>query len=382
MVRKFAAIACIVCCVIAGVHSSENKAVDKKVPARRGLFVTVLQEPRVLAGLEEINRLVGFAKSSRVKVLFIQIYQANRAWFPSKVADPAPYEACVKSAGADPLALLIARAHGEGIEVHAWLNMLSLGDNKDARLLKRYGTSILTKNLKKKRTIKDYLIDDQYFLEPGDGRVREALSAVVGEVLSAYPGLDGVAFDYIRYPDKNPSYGYTTANIESFQKATGLKTVEENSREWKDWKREQVTALVGLLSKKARALRPGIKVSATGCMPYPRAYYEAFQDWPSWIERGLVDFVTAMNYSPDPVEFERWISMAKSKAGGLAKVYIGIGAYKLTRSPGVFAREFRFCESSGASAIAIFHYGSVLQCPALGNFLVNEAESAPAVKEE
>ena len=62
-------------------------------PLRRGLFVTVVQEPPVLSSHKDIGKLIKFAKKYHINTLFVQIYRANQAWFPSKIADQAPYEA-------------------------------------------------------------------------------------------------------------------------------------------------------------------------------------------------------------------------------------------------------------------------------------------------
>ena len=339
--------------------------------SRRGLFVTVVQEPPVLSNRKDIGKLIDFAKRYHINTLFIQIYRANQAWFPSRIADQTPYETCLKTVSEDPLRLLIKEAQRSGIEVHAWLNMLSLGDNKDARILKKYGAGILTKNLKEKKSIEEYKIDEQYFLEPGDYRVRQYLVDIVGEILTAYPELDGIQFDYIRYPDKNPAYGYTKENIKRFKMATGLESINEKSRAWKDWKLAQVTGFLEMLVKKTRSLRPNIRISATGCMPYSRAYLEAFQDWPSWLKGGLVDFITIMSYSPDLPEFEEWVRSAKREAGDLKKVNIAIGAYKLAGRPAVFKEELNFSERTLSHACVIFHYGSLLQNPLLVHFLAS-----------
>ena len=331
----------------------------------RGLFVSLVQDPPVLSSRAAMGQLIAFARKARVKILFVQIYRANQAWFPSRVGDSAPYEAAVKTVGGDPFAFLIREAHLAGIEVHAWLNMLSLSANENAPILKKYGPDILTRNPEKKTTLKDYLIDSQYFLEPGDTRIRKELIALVEEIVRAYPSLDGIQFDYIRYPDSHPHYGYTKINIERFKQATGLEKVEEGSRIWNDWKRAQVTELLRLLTQRVRSIHPGIRVSATGCMSYERALYEAFQDWPSWVNGGLIDFVTVMNYSPDPAEYARWNRVAKSKVRNPQKLYFGVGAYKLLKSPEIFGEEWRSCEDSGNALCAVFHYGSLLENPAL-----------------
>ena len=339
---------------------------------RRGLFVSLIQNPPTLSSREAMKELVRFAKETRIRILFVQIYRANQAWFPSRVGDSASYEAALKTLGEDPFAFLIREAHGAGIEVHAWLNMLSLSANEDAPLLKKYGPDILTRNPEEKKTLADYKIDSQYFLEPGDTRVREELVAVVGEIVRAYPSLDGIQFDYIRYPDSHPRYGYTSTNMDRFKQSTGLKKIKEGSRAWNDWKRTQVTELLKLLVQKARALRPNIQVSATGCMSYARALHEAFQDWPSWVNGGLVDFVTVMNYSKDPAEYARWNEVAKSKVTDFKKLYFGTPAYKLVRAPEIFETEWQSCEKSGAALCAVFHYGSFLENTALEKPLLRE----------
>jgi uncharacterized lipoprotein YddW (UPF0748 family) len=341
----------------------------------RGLFVSLIQNPPTLSNREAMIKLVDFAKKARIKILFVQIYRANQAWFSSKVGDSEPYETALKTIGEDPFAFLIREAHGAGIEVHAWLNMLSLSTNEDAPLLKKYGTDILTRNLEEKKTLADYKIDNQYFLEPGDTRVRKELLAVVEEVVRAYPHLDGVQFDYIRYPDSHPRYGYTPINMDRFKQSTGLKKIKEGSRAWNDWKRAQVTELLKLLVQKARSIRSDIQVSATGCMSYVRALHEAFQDWPSWVNSGLVDFVTVMNYSPDPAEYERWNGVAGDKVLDRTRLYLGVGAYKLVHSPEIFEKEFRSCEKSGSGLCAVFHYGSLLENPMLEKSLFSQKEA-------
>jgi uncharacterized lipoprotein YddW (UPF0748 family) len=347
----------LILCVLTIPHAP-GKCV---APVSRGLFVSLIQNPPVLTSREAMTELVAFAKRSGIRILFVQVYRANQAWFPSKAGDTRSYEAAVKAMGEDPFAFLIREAHDSGIEVHAWLNMLSLSENEEAPLLKKYGPEILTRNLEEKKTLADYKIDSQFFLEPGDPRVRQELVNITGEVVRAYPALDGIQFDYIRYPDSHPRYGYTGFNMERFKEATGIRAIEEGSTVWNEWKRRQVTELLGLLAAEARSANPKIRVSATGCMSYARALHEAFQDWPLWVNTGLVDFVTVMNYSADPVQYEKWNAVALSKVEAPEKLYMGVPAYKLVGDPGIFEREWRSCEGSGAALCAVFHYGGFIE---------------------
>ncbi len=320
----------------------------------------------------DINKLVEFSKKANIKILFVQIYRANMSLFESQVGDSRLYELYRAKLSEDPLKLLIKTAHKSGIEVHAWLNLLSLSNNKNAKLLKKYGVSILTRNKKPKKGIQDYKIDSQYFLEPGDLRVRAELRNMVKEILLSYPDLDGIQFDYIRYPDEHPFYGYTEMNLSRFKKETGLEVFDEKNPKWQDWKRAQVNELLTDLVQTTRAIRPYIKVSATACAPFCRAYLEAFQDWPFWLNSGLVDFVTLMSYAPDLVDFEKEVLEAQKKVNNLKDLKIGVGAYKLVYSPDIFKKQMQFCSDSGTGACAVFHYGSLLKNRALLDYLINE----------
>jgi uncharacterized lipoprotein YddW (UPF0748 family) len=331
----------------------------------RALFVSMLQDPSPLSSVEEVERLVEFSAGAGVRTLFVQVYRANRSFFPSTVSDDSPFREARRNAGQDTLELLIRRAHEEGIEVHAWLNLLSLSANTEAPILRRYGPGILAKKPGVKRSLEDYRVDRQFFLEPSDPRVRRTLSSAMGELLRAYPGLDGVQFDYIRYPDWQPFYGYSPLNIRRFGRAHPGKQAVEEEGAWKDWRRSQVSTLVSLLRKKALAMRPGIAVSTTGLMAYSRATHESFQDWKHWLASGLADFVTLMSYAPDMPAFERYIKDAQTHAAPWDRVYLAIGAYRLTSQKATYAQQIERCESAAPRGCAVLAYGDLLAAPEL-----------------
>jgi uncharacterized lipoprotein YddW (UPF0748 family) len=325
------------------------------------LLVSTLQEPEVLASRERIDALIACAKQAKVDTLFVQVYRGNQSWFPSKIADETPFKRCKTAVGEDAFALLITKAHAEGIKVFSWMNMLSMSKNADAPLLKRYGPSVLTVNRDPKKTLDDYLIDNQFFLEPGDARVRKALNGIVAELAAAYPALDGMLFDYIRYPDVHPFYGWGNVNLARFKAATGIETFEESDLLWKNWKRDQVSGLVRQLVQTAKQARPGITIATAVCVSYARAYHEALQDWPSWVNTGLVDFVTLMNYPEDPVKYKRYLNEAKGKVTDPTRIHPAVGAYKLLSRPEVFAQEFASARDFPGGPIVVYHYGCMLE---------------------
>ncbi len=339
--------------------------------ADTALFVWNLDKKQILSSKSQMDKLIDFAYQKKIKTLFVQVYRANKAWFPTQRADTYDYDYFHQGSNNDSFAYLIKEAHKKGIKVHAWMNMLSLGANTEAPILKKYGSGILTQNRELKEDLGDYKIDGQFFLEPSDLRVHKELLILVEDLLKRQKDLDGIQFDYIRYPDVHPFYGYSADNIERFKKQFGVDEIKEEDPKWKQFKRDQVTDLLKELVQKARSINPKIHVSTTGCLSYSRAYHEALQDWPRWLKENIVEFVTVMNYPPDLAEFKKNVDEIKVKVGeDFQKVNVAVGAYKfVSKNSRVFKKQFNYCQQSGAKGCVVFHYSNLDEDPSLAEAL-------------
>jgi len=365
---------------------------------KKGLWISVVGEKDVLRNLEAMEEAIHFARKGGFTVLFVQVYRGDRAWFDSEIADASPYQKNRSRTGVDTFGRLIDRAHEAGIEVHAWINALTLSQNKDAPLLEKYGDAILTKDQHGRSAFKGKAADsldryygreDQLFMEPGDPRVREHLVRIVGELAAKYPALDGIHFDYIRYPADPPyipgsrfnpvglSYGYGEENVERFRKATGLDPYQldwkvHDSQLWDAWKRDQVTDLLRQAAQEARRQNPAMQISCA-VLPAPdRAYHTACQDWARWIDEGITDFVVLMNYSVDA----RWVELASRSAMGLTrdpkKVSIGLGAFLLAKKPELLKEEIQRSLDLHPRSVVLFDYASLSELPLKDLFEVSQ----------
>ena len=183
-------------------------------------------------------------------------------------------------------------------------------------------------------------------LEPGPGRARRNLSSGCGgragckpvrsgkeepwlcpshpenqkleidsmlEVARNYD-VDGIHFDYIRYPDSD--HCFCAGCRERFQRAagatvqpTGPRTCwpEAPSRQhWLDWRRSNITAVVKAVSEQARAIKPKLKISAAVFRNWTADRDGVGQDWKLWCDKGYLDFVCPMDYTPSNTSFETW----------------------------------------------------------------------------
>ena len=367
---------------------------------RIGIWITVFSREKVLNSKENIDRLISVCERSGINDIYIQIYRADKAHYDSGITDRTAYEKTLSEAGEDTLTYLIRTAKDTGLKVHAWINLLSVAQNKNACVLKKFGEEILAIDQygrtsmpegKKDELDKYYIRENQLFLEAGDKRVREYLTAIAEEIITKYPHLSGLHLDYVRYPAVVPfvpgsrftshgiSYGYTKSNIAGFKDDTGLdvKTMEhsrENFKRWDEWRREQVTDLVRNISKQTRAISPSLEISGTIVPSIERTYLTTLQDWTEWLRKGYLDYVVAMNYTDDTRLME--LNSGSLFLPGLdKKVHIGVGAYLLKNKPDAFKAQLKSLRKLSPAGIVIFSYDDISDNTELQNFLSGNFKS-------
>ena len=351
---------------------------------RKGVWVTVFSEKKVLYSREAAGAMVDLCEKNGITDIYLQLYRAGYAYYDSRAADRTKYERMLKDAGADMVDYITRLAFSNGVKVHAWINVLSLSQNDGAGMLKKYGNDVLTRdqhghtsmaveNGKGRRG--EFIDEKQLFLEPGDERVSGNAAVIAGEIVKRYPQLSGIHMDYIRYPYAVPfipngeftrmglSYGYGKRNVEAFGRETGLNAYtafakKDTALVWDNWKRSRVTEVVRRVAGAARKERPGIEISCAVMPSIERAYAIAFQDWPSWLEDGAVDFVVIMNYTIDDGLFYEYAKSA-SAMRGRGRVFVGIGAFLMHGKGSTLGAEYESLKRMNADGVVFFSYDNM-----------------------
>jgi hypothetical protein len=128
--------------------------------------------------------------------------------------------------------------------------------------------------------------------------------------------------------------------VRRFQHRTGSAGVPSpDDPRWRDWRREQITALARRLTVSLQAVRPSLVVSAggvgagaaTGDLSSAIAGARTFQEWLSWASDGSVDAVIPQVYRGEHVpaeaaEFAAWLAWLHEAPHGRPLV-IGLGAF-------------------------------------------------------
>jgi uncharacterized lipoprotein YddW (UPF0748 family) len=343
------------------------------VPAElRGLWVvrTGLVSP------QEVDRVVDDAADAGFNALFVQVRGRGDAFYRSALV-PRSTLLERQPREFDPLARLIARARARRVQVHAWINVLLTAHFGQplphGHVLEKHpewamaprsaataafvasGSRRLKLILDAGRAEGDV---EGYYLSPAVPQVGAHLEAVVRELVRGY-AVDGLHLDFIRYP--GPSFDYSRAALEGFRKATGgsdaLAGPGRSPVAWDDYRREVLTALTTRLADGARAERPGIVISAAVAPDEAQAVNHKFQDWPRWLQSGVIAALCPMTYTADSRLFQQQLEAARSRATRGQAVWAGIGAYRL--DPAGLVEKVELARQSGASGVLLFSHESL-----------------------
>jgi uncharacterized lipoprotein YddW (UPF0748 family) len=275
------------------------------------------------------------------------------AFYASKVLPVAPQ---VASRG-DQIAQCLAACRKHGIQIHVWKVNWNLGQAAPKEFvdkLRSEGRLQASSSSKEER-----------WLCPShpDNRALEIASMV--EVARDYD-VDGIHFDYIRYPDGD--HCFCAGCKERFQRHAGLEIqswpkdvlADGSARQaWLDWRRSNITAVVKAVSEQARAIRPKLKISAAVFSNWAADRDGVGQDWKLWCEKRYVDFVCPMDYTPSNGSFENMVGKQVQWANG-TPYYPGIGVSASSSHFGVdrVIEQINITRRHNTGGFVIFNYGA------------------------
>lgn len=186
----------------------------------------------------------------------------------------------------DPLAFAIEECHKRGLSCHAWIVTYPLGGNKHVQGL---GQQSITK--KKPNIAVRY--KNEWFLNPGEPQTDDYLMSIVDEIISNYD-VDGIHFDYIRYPDESVKFPDRVL-YHKFGKGQTLH----------DWRRSNINRFVWRMYDFVKNKKPWIQVSSAPLGRYRplnnkhdgwNAYETVCQDAGYWLMSGKHDALYPMMY--------------------------------------------------------------------------------------
>ena len=294
---------------------------------------------------EEAIRLL---KENGFNAVFPNMLWAGRAYYPSEVLPVMPE---VEERG-DAIAQCLTACRKYGVEIHIWKVNWNLAGAPDQfiRRLREEGRLQVDANGNEVR-----------WLCPSHPQNFKLELESMLEVARKYP-VDGLHFDYIRYPHSNSCY--CQGCRERFERWLGRRVEKwpedvisgPLASKYREWRRLQITRLVEAVSREARRIRPGIRISAAVFRNWPQCRDTIGQDWAKWVEEGYLDFVCPMNYTADDTDFEAYAKIHMKAVRGRAPLIEGVGASARELPPEQVARQIEIARKVGADGFIIFNF--------------------------
>lgn len=337
----------------------------------RGMWVVCYS----LTSPQAVRNVVKEAKAHRFNTLFVQVRSRGDAWYESEL-EPRGRGLASAPRSFDPLRSVIDEGHAQGLKVHAWLNTFltwtgkSMPANPD-HILNSHPDWIARDRDNRFQTVETPAVEGA-FVQPSNPAVQSHLYQVFTDVARRYD-VDGIHFDFVRYAGSG--YDFADGTLHRFAQYmdprmsdSGRATVRtDGSRlayvhsfpaEWNEWRRAQVTKVVGRISEGIHALKPWVQVSAAVFADARDARTERGQDWPAWLQEDYLDAICPMVYSKDTNVVARQIADAVRIAGD-KHVYAGLGSWRLSAED--TAQKIDRVRSAGAKGVNIFSYGDITQ---------------------
>lgn len=301
------------------------------------------QKKELLASLDELLRL-------KMNTVFFQVRIRGDVFYKSAIEPFSPHYKWDKDF--DMLSFMIEECHKRCIELHAWFVVYPLGSKK--HIAKQKGSiANLRPNLCK-------LYKGEWYLDPGNPETQQYLLTLVEEITTSYD-IDGIHFDYVRYPDEPSKF----PDKETFSKYGKGMTLE-------NWRRNNVTQFIESAYKLVKSKKPWVLVSSSPIGKYKNinasknewtGYDNVYQDAGLWLTNGAHDAVFPMLYHKEK-EFDTYVQQWNQYTNG--RLFApGIGLYRLDSKEGNWdlaeiRRQISFARENGAQGQAFYRMKNLI----------------------
>lgn len=271
-------------------------------------------------------------------------------------SDVLPVAAGVRENG-DQIAECLAACEKYGVECHVWKVNWNMGRQVSAEFMEQMRSA--------GRTQVSYsgTAESRWLCPSHPANQQLEIDSMV-EVAAKYR-VQGIHFDYIRYPGGD--HCFCSGCRERFETELGHTVAQWPAdtrrdpavrQKWLDFRRNNITKVVAGVHERVRKERPNVKISAAVFRNWPVDRDGVGQDWKLWCERGYLDFVCPMDYTPNDIEFETVAGQQLEWAGSVP-CYPGIGLSTWSGDRDVVGliEQIKITRKLGTGGFTVFNYG-------------------------
>ena len=351
-----------------------------------------------LSSPQAIDSMVTAARQSGFNTLLVEVRGRGDSYFLNGL-EPRPSSLAMQPTF-DPLGEAIAKAHARGLAIHAWINVNLVAGTTvptarghivykhpewlmvprpiaaDLASIDPAGPEYLGRLMRYARSQPADI--DGLYLSPATAGAVEYTAGVVRDLVSRY-AVDGVHFDYVRYP--NDDFDYSRDTLTAFRKTLPAAAAAVDLRaypsafpdRWREFRTDRLTTLMTALRQAVMSARPTAAVSLAVAPSPGEARTRYLQDWTRWLADGLVDIVCPSPYTTEGAAFASQIA-AVQDAAGRHLLWAGIGAHRL--SPEQTLDDIQAARRLGAAGIILFSYDTLIAPPRGSGYLSQLGKAA------
>jgi uncharacterized lipoprotein YddW (UPF0748 family) len=270
-------------------------------PPVRGVWLTHLAGD-VLGSRENIREAVSLCRASGINTIFVGVWNNGYTLYPSDVTlqyfgetiDP-------RYRGRDPLHELVEEASAAGIAVHAWFEygFAASHQQEDGGKIIRKFPHWAAKDIEGNLLTKDNF----QWLNTFHPEVQAFLLQLILEVVDKYD-IAGIQGDD-RLSALPSTGGYDDYTVHLYKREHKGKIPPDDHLEetWTQWRAEKLHAFLRTLFHKVKSKNKNLLVSMSPHV-FPRSREEYLRDWPTWVEKGWVDYIIPQIYQYQGKDYE------------------------------------------------------------------------------
>lgn len=315
----------------------------------------------VNTSVDDWKKRFAVMKQNGIDAVLPEIYNSRKAFYKSEhLPNGEPW-----------LETILPLAKAEGLEVHAW--MWSMPCNVE-EIVRNHPDWFVVNRKGESAAVKPAYVNYYKFLCPSHPEAREFVQTTVRE-LSNIDGLDGVHFDYIRYPDvilpptlqpkyginqdkEYPEYDYCYCDLcrHDFEEKTGLDPLKlddpANNEKWNQFRYDRITYLVNEMLIPT-AHKNG-KLTSAAVFPN---WKNVRQQWSMWELDGVLPMLYNGFYNAgvDWIEQQTKIGVDSSKYH--VPLYSGLSVGQLKGD--LLGEAINSALSGGAKGVSLFSLGAM-----------------------